>query len=108
MNEFLSGIYGKITEKGQATAYRFIASLDGTIIGIHFQDFVTDNDYVDDSDLEDLSEDLWRDGLADESRCDECFDVISEYIKTTDQPEEMFGVPYSDLAPWGQRFVDCL
>ncbi len=105
--KFLSSVYGAVTDKGQGTAYRFVAEADShRILGIEYQDFETDKDFVDDSDLEELSEEGWRDEAFNESRRDECFAAVAEYIKTTDRPIIAYGMTYDDLDNWGKEIVD--
>ena len=102
LTRFLSGIASSVTERGEAVAFRFCATPDIKSLCIQMAEFKVENDFVDDSDIEDIAEDAWV--WPPESRIDEAQTTVLEQIKTTDQPYEAYGI--NEAPDWARQLAE--
>jgi len=102
---YTAGTYSIVTEPGKATAYRWLADTDFNILGVEFVDFSCEHDFVEDGEVEEIPEADWRNADSYESRTDECYSQVREYIKTTDQPLATYGCDMNKLPHWGRHLL---
>jgi hypothetical protein len=101
---FFAGVTAHVTEKGEGSAFRFCVTADLRSLCIQFADFRTENDFVDDSDIEAIREDEWKMLSDHEERLDEGHTAVLEYIKTTDEPYAAHGV--NNAPDWASQYED--
>jgi len=102
----LVGIYAVSGNEGVATAYRFVAHRDGTVIGIEYADFPFENVDIEDDDLEVIEDHQWMHFEMKVNRLNECLDRVEEYIKTTDQPIKTHGVLPENMPQWAKDMLN--
>lgn len=103
---YLIGTYTVSGAPGKATAYRFVAQRDQTILAVEYVDFSIEHEDEIEETLEIVGENDWTPHVFSESRYEECLNQVAEYLKTTDEPIKAHGVLPENMPLWAKDLIE--